>query len=515
MPVKPTSGAVRDEGVSVPPEASKVPEVPTVEHFDREENFKDLVFQPDALRPLIPALKKRQCKICVLGGSISLQQRGYRPNLVRALQRRGVVVEDLPAAVGTAGCRPLSLVVNDLVLTKQPDLLMIEVAVNDGDELLESTPSGASAPSILQAAEGIVRTVRKRCPSTAIVFLEMFLRDDGEARVLKTGSEAWRDSRVEEAIQWYHEVAPSLHRQICHRYALTQINLVPAFRSLSCELRQKWFRDDCHHSDLGGEAVGNLLARLILWSVRQAETSHVSVQWCRSIVEPPLDPLCWCNGKTIRILPGWVTSGHGLRRDKDLLRLGQQTDWLLLYAGGKATIPFKGRACGLMTLLGPDAPSLKVQVDGDPSQQIQLFDRWCYYWRDAVVLLCDGLPDTTHTLQLEVEACIPDATCLKRPANSELWAEFRQEAETQGRAPQKLWLSYACAVESDESLPSGRKETGDVVGVRRRIGDWSASKTREQRETHHRGEPLAATQGGSSLLQIIWRTGRLDVGGAS
>lgn len=30
-------------------------------------------------------------RICVLGGSISLQQRGYRPNLVRALQRRGVV----------------------------------------------------------------------------------------------------------------------------------------------------------------------------------------------------------------------------------------------------------------------------------------------------------------------------------------------------------------------------------------------------------------------------------------
>lgn len=32
-----------------------------------------------------------------------------------------------------------------------------------------------------------------------------------------------------------------------------------------------------------------------------------------------------------------------------------------------------------------------------------------------------------------------------------------------GRAPQKLWLSYACAVESDESLPSGRKETHAVL----------------------------------------------------
>ena len=36
------------------------------------------------------------------------------------------VVDDLAAAVGTAGSRALALVVNDLVTTKQPDLLIIE-----------------------------------------------------------------------------------------------------------------------------------------------------------------------------------------------------------------------------------------------------------------------------------------------------------------------------------------------------------------------------------------------------
>lgn len=420
---------------------------PVVTDFEREENFKDLVFQPEALRPLIPCLKARKCRICVLGGSISLQQRGYRPNLAEALRRRGVAVEDLPAAVGTAGCRPLSLVVNDLVLTKQPDLLIIEVAVNDGDDLLESTPCGASAVLIRQAAEGIVRTTRRRCPQTAILFLEMFLRDDSEARKLKTGCEAWRDAKEEEAqeaIGWYHHVAPRLHREICERYGLTQIDLIPALRSLSGQERQKWFRDDCHHSDFGGEAVGNLLARLILWAVRQPEAPARH----RGSLGAPLDPDCWCNGKTIRILPGW-TSEHSIRRDKDLLRLGQQTDWLLLYAGGHVTIPFKGRACGLMTLLGPDAPSLKVQVDGGPLQRVPLLDRWCYYWRDAVLLLRDGLSDTTHTLYLEMEMEASDHQCLKRPASSELWLQFLQEAHAAGRPPQKLWLSYACAVESD------------------------------------------------------------------
>eukprot|EP00913_Durusdinium_trenchii_P030751 g28801.t1 len=135
---------------------------------------------------------------------------------------------------------------------------------------------------------------------------------------------------------------------------------------------------------------------------------------------PPLDTHCWCNGKTIR---RWDC--------------------------GRATIPFKGRACGLMTLLGPDAPSLQVQVDGLPLQRVQPLGDGSTW--DAVVLLCDGLADSTHTLHLEVEAAPPEHGILKRPASSELWTHFVAEARAQGRPPQKLWLLYACAVESDPS----------------------------------------------------------------
>ncbi|OLP94314.1 hypothetical protein AK812_SmicGene23690 [Symbiodinium microadriaticum] len=549
--------------------------------FDREENFKNLVFQPEGLHSLVPALKRRRCSICVLGGSISLQARGYRPNLVRALERRGVAVEDLPAAVGTAGSRPLALVVHDMVLTKRPDLLIVEansvgplslpkstklkqdylavfvqltrmvpaavwllaffdmlsvfpplghtkcgavsvlriylcllppesclaviigpllvgstvlpgrrwislvsnfvrlrlwlvdetmsnaassinvltircglgvhhvvsvlirtanegwfrpsivisvcvgwkaaianfpafaqqlydqrvstiqvipegdfieeVAVNDGDDLLESTPN-SNAISILQAAEGIVRSVRRGSPGTTIVFLEMFLRDDMEARMLKTGSEAWQHSSMEEAIMWYHDVAPRLHRHVCSHYGLAQIDLIPALRSLGVEQRSEWFRDDCHHSDAGGEALGNLLAKLLLWAVRQPALTALKVPAAPS-VPAALDAGCWCNGKTIRVLRGWLSPASlvSTRRDKDLLHLGQQADWLLLYTAGKATIPFKGSSCGLMTLLGPDAPCLQVRVDGGAVRRLSLLDQWCFYWRDAVVLLCDGL----------------------------------------------------------------------------------------------------------------------------
>ncbi|CAE7732060.1 unnamed protein product [Symbiodinium sp. CCMP2592] len=417
--------------------------------FDREENFKNLVFQPGGLHSLVPALKRRRCSICVLGGSISLQARGYRPHLVRALERRGVAVEDLPAAVGTAGSRPLSLVVHDMVLTKRPDLLIVEVAVNDGDDLLESTPN-SNAVSILQAAEGIVRSVRRGSPSTTIVFLEMFLRDDMEARKLKTGSEAWQHSSVEEAIVWYHDVAPRLHRHVCSHYGLAQIDLIPALRSLGAEQRSEWFRDDCHHSDAGGEALGNLLAKLLLWAVRQPALTALKVPAIPSI-PAALDAGCWCNGKTIRVLRGWLSPASlvSTRRDKDLLHLGQQADWLLLHTAGKATIPFKGSSCGLMTLLGPDAPCLQVRVDGGDVRRLSLLDQWCFYWRDAVVLLCDGLVDTTHTLELQVEEEMPDMSILKRQPCSELWDRFQAEAREAGRQPQKLWMLYACAVETE------------------------------------------------------------------
>jgi len=357
-----------------------------------------------------------------------------------------VKVDDCPLSVGTAGSKPLALIIGDRIVAERPDLLIVEVAVNDGDELLENTPRSDVA-GILRAAEGIVRTVRRKSPNTTIVFLEMFLRDDTEAaHVLKTGAEAWRDSSTQDAVGWYHEVAPRLHRHLCRRYGLAQLDLIPAIRSLPTEVRQEWFRDDCHHSEVGGERLGNLVARLILWAVRQP-----ALQGAPASLPTALDAQCWCNGRTIRIGAGWLSPDHAKYREKDLLKLGEQADWLLLRPGGQATIPFKGRACGLMTMVGPDAPTVRVRVDGGPTREVQLFDRWCYYWRDAVVLICEGLADTTHMVQLDVDPRPPDHSILKRAPNSPLWTQFLVEAQRAGRPPHKLWLLYACAVEGDAS----------------------------------------------------------------
>mmetsp|Transcript_3610 Transcript_3610/g.7909 ORF Transcript_3610/g.7909 Transcript_3610/m.7909 type:complete len:620 (+) Transcript_3610:107-1966(+) len=416
-----------------------------VPDFEEEGKYPDLFYQAGGLSTLAACLRKRHCKLCVLGGSISLQKAGYRPHLVKALERRGVVVEDIPAVFGVAGSKPLSLVVDDWVVANQPDLLIIEVAVNDGDELLESTPRPDVA-GILRASEGIVRTVRKRSPHTTIVFLEMFLRDDAEqARVLKTGSEAWRDINSHAAIGWYHSVAPRIHRHVCGKYGLAQIDLIPALRSLPSNERHLWFRDDCHHTELAGERLGNLIARLLLWGVRQQPLPRAVLS-----LPPALDTQCWCNGHTMYVTESWLSQPYSILQERDPMRLGSQGDWMLLEAGGRAMIPFKGRACGLVTLLGPDAPVVHVSVDGGVAQELSLLDHWSYYWRDAVVLLCEGLEDTTHLLEVEVLYRAPDHSVLKRPPTGMHWEQCLIQATQKGRPYQRLWLLHACAVEGDD-----------------------------------------------------------------
>lgn len=417
-------------------------------NFEDESSFGDLVFQAAGLRRFADSLRRRRCRIVVLGGSISLQKSGYRTNLVKSLERRGVTVEDLPAAIGVAGSKPLSLIVEDAVVAKRPDLLIIEVAVNDGDELLEGTPR-ADVAGVLRATEGIVRTVRRRLPDTSIVFVEMLLRDDCEAaRLLKTGSEAWRDSRTEDVVGWYHDVAPRLHRHVCKHYGAAQIDLVPAMKTLSTATRNEWFRDDCHHTEVGGDKLGRLLARLLLWAVRQRPDVGTTATLS---LAPALDAQCWCGGRTFRIPKAWVQPPCTPYRERDPMTFGEEADWVLVWAGGRVTLPFRGRACGLVTLLGPDAPTLSLRVDGGEVRRLPLLDPWCYYWRDAVVLLCEGLADSSHILEVEVEAAPPDHSKLKRQPKSPLWDRFASFAAEQGRPPQQLWLLHACALDGDSA----------------------------------------------------------------
>lgn len=56
----------------------------------------------------------------------------------------------------------------------EPDLLFVEVIINDGDNILED-----QNPELVELAlEGMVRQVKAALPATDICFVYMYLRED-------------------------------------------------------------------------------------------------------------------------------------------------------------------------------------------------------------------------------------------------------------------------------------------------------------------------------------------------
>lgn len=51
------------------------PQPKVVKEFEEESKFSELIFQPGGVKPLSDALRRRQCKICVLGGSFHFKKR--------------------------------------------------------------------------------------------------------------------------------------------------------------------------------------------------------------------------------------------------------------------------------------------------------------------------------------------------------------------------------------------------------------------------------------------------------
>ena len=102
-------------------------------------------------------------KIAYLGGSITAQP-GWRVKSLIHFQRAypQATFEEINAAIGGTGSDLGVFRLQQDVLSKAPDLLFIEFAVNDG---------GAAPDQIIRCMEGIVRQTWKQYPACDICFV--------------------------------------------------------------------------------------------------------------------------------------------------------------------------------------------------------------------------------------------------------------------------------------------------------------------------------------------------------
>jgi acyl-CoA thioesterase-1 len=199
--------------------------------------------------------------IAYLGGSItvgtgaSAYPNNYywisRTALLNEVQKRGDTGTTLNAGIGGTGSSYGAFRVGAQVLSQNPDLLIVEFAVNDAPQAL------TQQSEVIDGMEGIVRQALKQDPKMGIVFLY-------------TSTAALQDNFFSKGL-----VPPSIaaHHMVALHYGIAEALTGPLVAKGIQEgnfTDAQFFRDGTHPTDIGHALYAKALTDIILPSLDQA-----------------------------------------------------------------------------------------------------------------------------------------------------------------------------------------------------------------------------------------------------
>jgi hypothetical protein len=94
--------------------------------------------------------------------------------------------------------------------------------------------------------------------------------------------------------------------------------------------------------------------------------------------------------------------------------------WKADQPGETITFKFKGSAAGIYDVIGPDCGQIIVTLDDRPPRIVPRFDSYCTYHRLQMVMFGTGLPDTEHTVKLEIHPDQPDKVKILEKRNEKM-----------------------------------------------------------------------------------------------
>ena len=338
-------------------------------------------------------------KIGYLGGSITAQS-GWRVQTLAHFQKAYPQSNfaEINAAIGGTGSDLGVFRVQQDVLSKGPDLLFVEFAVNDG---------GAEPERIIRCMEGIVRQTWKANPKTDICFVY-------------TVTEALSSSMLEGKLQR----SASAMEKVADFYGIPSITLGMEVARLAKAGKLLWRaplpKTDADRAALGDkfvfapdsvhphESTGHVLyTQAIVRSLpalaiaNNAPTAHVS--------NLALDPANWERATLVPITAAKLSDG--------LIPVDLATDsfakgWSnrlpamvkLTKPGQSIEFKFKGTHCAVYDVVGPAGGMVAVTLDGKAQKPVPRIDAYCTYPRLANFIVVADLPDDVHTVRLELLA---------------------------------------------------------------------------------------------------------------
>jgi hypothetical protein len=289
-------------------------------------------------------------RIAYLGASVTAQRDGYRPRLHARLEaRHGHAHQPVVAAFGAIGSAGAVFLADDLVVSRAPDLCLVELTTTD-------VAGHSPLPAVGPAIEGVLRKLAAVGCATCIVHLH---RADLEV------------SPASPVVRAYEQVA--------EHYGVPTLNLgwhvAREVRAGRLSLADH-YRDQVHETAQGaaataewlGDAVGRLLDA-------PAEPPAFPA---------PLHPTHAQHTRIVAVDPGTLERG----------RFRFNYDFVRLVPGQEVEARVEGTVVGALVVVGPRAGIVEVATP-DVSRRYALFDEWCHVTRLSTLLFeqpIDGQP---------------------------------------------------------------------------------------------------------------------------
>lgn len=383
---------------SLPAAEPDFPLVPAQECRSRAglPNFLHKVSRPGA-----------ELRVGYFGGSITAQP-GWRVKTLAHFQKTWpqAKISEINAAIGGTGSDLGVCRLQQDMLAQKPDLLFVEFAVNDG---------GAQPEQIIRCMEGIVRQAWRALPECDICFV--YTLTESLAPALMDGQFQRSASAMESVADHYG--IPTIHMGLEVAKLAKEGKLLWKAKLPKTEEEKKtvgdkfvFAPDSVHpHVETGHElylqAIVRSLQPITTASGKPAAHTLVAALNANNYEKANLAPITAAHLSSGITALDTKTDDFGKRWASRLPNL---------HAGSKPgetiTFKFKGTRCALYDIVGPDCGQVIVTLDDKPAKIVPRFDAYCTYHRLSTLTLGDGLPDTLHTVKIEIHPDQPDKAAI-------------------------------------------------------------------------------------------------------
>lgn len=441
--------------------------------------------------------------VAYFGGSIT-EMEGWRnltTDWLRAAYPKAAITEVAASIGGTGSALGVFRLAKD-VLSKDPDLVFVEFAVNDGDK---------PPRNIWRQMEGIVRQIWRKNPRTDVVFCYTVA-----------------GGIFNEYAKGRYNRSASAMEQVAAHYGIPSISLgVPAvelYKKGGLVISRGTFATAVPKQDPEYDRkVKELMAgdtRLLFANdgVHPRPEGHalyleaVKAAFGAMAAAKPVDhaprlatPFVPDNWERARVVP--VTA--------DVLRGGWSPDperpgtFLARQPGASLKFSFAGSVLRLRMYYQPDGGILAAKIDGKPIADVVGFDQYSTYVRGGSVTLYDGA-DGVHEVELTLTDREPDRTILARQFKDPK-AELAQQKYkgTVFRVSALMLIGdvlgqRTLAVSPDGLSPQQALET---IRAAKKGGDTSAWTVEVKPGFYTLREPLVLRpeDSGTAAAPVVWR----------